>query len=92
MNFPAFDNAQKISESGVTNVALIVSDEAVNYPKHNMSKMSSTVAETEQSVVESSQLKKIEPKAKNGGKSTKGDGSKKGRDMDRAYQQNNSCK
>lgn len=89
MNLPAFDSRQKVSECGVTNLCLMLEDNAIIYAQRNMIKMdSSTMAETQNSVIESSNLRKTETKNKNSNKSKEIDENNK----DRMSKTNSSCK
>jgi len=50
INFPKFDNQQKVSDSGVTNIWLVFDDDWVNYLNASTNKSVITAAETEHSL------------------------------------------
>ena len=87
MNFPAFDEIQRVSESGVTNLSLILDEESILYPQEkSMKKVGSTVSDLDKEDTISSQLKRKSSKEKSKGKNKE----IKERDMNRMNKENSS--
>lgn len=96
MNFPSFDGKQKVGDSGVTNVCLMLDPADINYPQPNQSHAESTVANTDNNYSEIGIKEPPKNKAKDGnidnrkgGKSQEKIGQ---RDPSQLEKTNSSCK